>query len=187
MAAGVGGIEFTGTATYTQSAHVAGASCNVCHMATASGLAGGHSFSAVGNFNGCAATGCHSSTTSAKDLYTAAKTEITTLLTTLEDEINALGGTNGDILQAEEDGTYHGYLSIYDPSSNPNGNYKNPGSTSSWTQAQKDINAALPSMVLTNAQFGAILNYQMVYRGGGMGVHNKPYMKALLQNTIETI
>lgn len=199
MVAGTGAIEF-GTG-YANSAHVAGASCTSCHMAAPSGFGGGHSFrvlsSAEGstspatNFSGCNVTGCHSasplSATSAK--YKDAVLAIKTKLNALEDKINLIGVTlgGGDILQAETDGTYHGYFSIYDPSSNPTGNYKNPGSTSTWTQAQKDINAAKSAMVLTNAQFGAILNYQMVYRGGANGIHNYPYTSTLLDNTLAAI
>lgn len=199
MAAGVGAIEF-GTG-YANSAHVANASCTSCHMAAPSGFGGGHSFrvlsSAEGstspatNFSGCNVTGCHSASplTSSSAKYKDAVAAIKTKLGLLEDEINALGVTlgGGDILQVEDDGTYHGYLSIYDPSSNADGNYKNPSPSSSWTQAQKDLNATKPTMILNNAQFGAILNYQMVYRGGGKGIHNYPYISTLLDNTLAAI
>jgi len=198
MAAGVGAIEF-GTG-YTNSVHAAGASCGACHMAPPSGFGGGHSFSVLSsahgstspttNFNGCNVTGCHSaaplSASSAK--YKDAVAAIKTKLASLEDKINTISPANGDILQAETDGTYHGYFSIYDPASNPNGNYKNPSApaapSSSWTQAQIDLNATKPAMVLTNAQFGAVINYQMVYRGGGKGIHNYPYISTLLDNTL---
>jgi hypothetical protein len=189
MAAGVGAIEFG--SGYQNSAHVAGASCNACHMSAPTGFAGGHSFSAAGNFTGCNVSGCHSTTplTANSAKFKDAVAAVTTKLGLLEDEINAIGVTlgGGDVLQIEDDGTYHGYLSIYDPSANPNGNYKNSGNTSSWTQAQKDLNAAKPAMVLTNAQFGAILNYQLVYRGGGKGIHNYPYISTLLDNTLAAI
>jgi len=57
--AGMGGIEF-GTG-YTNSSHTTSATCQDCHMAPITGRAGGHTFVAKGNFNGCNVTGCHSS------------------------------------------------------------------------------------------------------------------------------
>jgi hypothetical protein len=176
MAAGVGGIEF-GTG-YTNSAHTANASCKSCHMASPTGLAGGHSFSAYDeygakdNFTGCNVTGCHSTMSSTNASYTTSVADIATKLGQLKDKINLIGAGH-DILQKDPtDGKYHGYLDIYDASSNPTGYWKNPAQG----------NVAFPA--LTNAQFGAILNYQLVFRGGGNGIHNYPYMKTLLTNTI---
>jgi hypothetical protein len=166
MAAGVGAIEF-GTG-YTQSAHVANASCDVCHMASPKALAGGHSFSAVGNFNGCNATGCHSTMSATNATYTAAKADVTALLSSLATKINAAGGGNNIIDPAT------GYFNIYDASSNPSGYWKTGTGTPTFPG-------------VTNAQFGAILNYQLVLRGGGTGVHNYPYIKKLLENTIAAI
>jgi len=173
MAAGVGGIEF-GTG-YTNSAHVAGASCTDCHMATPSGLAGGHSFNATGNFAGCNTTGCHTSMSSSNATYTAATADITTKLGELAAEINAIGAGH-DILQKDPvDGLYHGYFDIYDQGSNPTGYWKNPANGT----------PAFPP--LTNAQFGAVLNYQLVFRDASKGVHNYPYIKKLLENTLSAI
>lgn len=175
MAAGVGGIEF-GTG-YTQSAHVANASCSSCHMATPVALAGGHSFEVVGNFNGCNTTNCHTTMSATNATYIAstsatAATGIPKKLADLAAKINALGGGH-NILQTDAlDGKMHGYLDIYDASSNPTGWWKNPANGT----------PAFPA--LTNAQFGAILNYQLVFRGGGNGVHNYPYMAKLLDNTL---
>jgi hypothetical protein len=173
MAAGTGAIEF-GTG-YSNSAHVAGASCNTCHMATPSGLAGGHSFSAEANFNGCNATGCHSTMSATNATYTAAVADVTNLLSSLATKINAIGAGH-DILEKDAtDGLYHGYFDIYDANSNADGYWKNPAFGT----------PAFPA--LTNAQFGAVLNYQLVFRGGGTGVHNYPYIKKLLENTIAAI
>ena len=169
MAAGVGGIEF-GTG-YTNSAHVANASCNACHMAAPTGLAGGHSFDVVGNFNGCNVTGCHSTMSATNATYTAAVADISAKLDALAAKINAIGAGH-DILQKDPaDGKYHGYFDIYDAGSNPTGYWKNPAYGS----------PAFPA--LTNAQFGAALNYQLAFRGGGNGVHNYPYIKKLLENS----
>jgi hypothetical protein len=178
MAAGIGGIEFTGTASYTQSEHVTKASCASCHMATPSGLAGGHSFNVFDeynskdNFNGCNATGCHTTMSATNTTFTAAVADITLKLGQLKDKINLIGAGH-DILQKDPlDNLYHGYLDIYDASSNPTGWWKNPANGT----------PAFPA--LTNAQFGAIINYQLVFRGGGKGIHNYPYMSALLTNSI---
>lgn len=170
MAAGTGGIEF-GTG-YTNSVHVAGASCNSCHMATPSGMSGGHSFYAAGNYNGCNVSGCHTGMSASSTTLTTAKSSITSLLTQLAAKINALGNGH-DILQKDpSDNKYHGYIDVYDASANPTGYWKNPNQG----------NVAFPA--ITMAQFGAILNYQLVYRDGSSGVHNYPYIKKLLENTL---
>jgi hypothetical protein len=178
MAFGIGGIEF-GTG-YTQSQHKTLASCKSCHMATPTGLAGGHSFNvydeygAKDNFNGCNVTGCHTGMSTTNTSYVAATTGITTKLASLATKLNAIGAGH-DILQKDPiDGKYHGYLDIYDASSNPTGYWKSPNT----------IPANIPFPALTNAQFGAILNYQLVFRGGGNGIHNYPYMSKLVDNTI---
>jgi hypothetical protein len=86
---------------------------------------------------------------------------------------------------------YDGYLNIYDPINNPNGiannptgTFQNPSPSSSWTQAQKDLNASLPLITLTNAQMGAIINFQMCLREYSLGIHNTKYSTALVQNSI---
>lgn len=173
IAAGVGAIEF-GTG-YTNSAHVAGASCTSCHMATPSGLAGGHSFNAAGNFNGCNVSGCHTTMSATNTTFTAAVADVNTKLAALATKINAIGNGH-DILQKDPtDNQYHGYFDIYDASANPTGYWKNPSQG----------NVAFPA--LTNAQFGAILNFQLVVRDASKGIHNYPYVKKLLENTIAAI
>lgn len=173
MASGTGGIEF-GTG-YTNSVHAANASCTSCHMADPSGFTGGHSFVAAGNYNGCNTTGCHSSMSSSNTMLTAAKADIGNLLDQLAVKINAIGAGH-DILQKDPaDNQYHGYLDIYDSGSNSTGYWKNPANGT----------PAFP--VLTNAQFGAIINFQLVVRDGSNGVHNYPYIKKLLENTLAAI
>jgi len=170
MAAGVGGIEF-GTG-YSNSAHVANASCTSCHMATPKELSGGHSFNAAGNYAGCNTTGCHSTMSATNTTLTTAQAYITSKLTELAAKLNALGAGH-DILQKDpEDNQYHGYFDIYDQGSNPTGYWKNPDYGE----------PAFPA--LTNAQFGAIVNYQLVFRDASKGVHNYPYIKTLLDNSI---
>ena len=186
MADGVGGIEFGGTG-YTNSVHASTASCKSCHMATPAGFGGGHSFNihtsgegvtpATINFAGCNVGGCHTTMSATNSLFTTARAEIDTKLDQLAAKINALKATGaGDLLLQEADGEYHGYFNIYDASSNPNGYYKN----TSAGAPQGNV----PFPAITNAQFGAILNYQLVYRDGSEGIHNYPYMKNLLEKTL---
>ena len=197
--AGKGGIEFTGTQTYSNSIHTTTASCQDCHMAPITGRAGGHTFVAKGNFNGCNVSDCHTGLSSSSTTYwKTTRDEIKALLNTVAGKINAVGGGT-PILHSETDaeanlwvglttGNYDGYLNIYDPGSNPSGVWKNPGSTGTWTQAQKDVNNALPAFPsLINATVGAMINFQMCLRDYSLGVHNYKYTKALLQNSIETL
>jgi hypothetical protein len=199
--AGVGGLEFPGTLTYESSPHTTAASCIDCHMVepeAINGRAGGHTFMAKGNFNGCNATDCHTDLSSSSTLWVGTRTDVKALLDGLAAKINAVGGAT-PILHSESDaevnlwagnttGNWDGYLNIYDPSSNPGGAWKNPGSTSSYTTEQKAINNALPIFPsLTNGVMGAMINFQMCLREYSLGIHNTKYTKALLQNSIETI
>lgn len=210
--AGVGGIEFPGSVPYANSPHTTAASCTDCHMAAMSGRAGEHTFkvrngegaltsSTSWNFNGCNVSGCHSAnpiSSSSTTTWTTPRTEIKDLLNALATKLNAIGaGTN--ILHSETDGeanlwaglttgNFDGYLNIYDPSSNSTGVWKNPGSTSSYTQAQKDTNNSLPTFPsLKNVHIGAMINFQFVLREYSLGIHNYKYAKALLQNSIEAL
>jgi hypothetical protein len=224
--AGKGGVEF-GTG-YTNSQHTTVASCQDCHMAPLSGRAGGHTFFAKGNFNGCNV--CHndaahngpisSSTTTA--YWAATRTEIKNLLNSLAAKLT-IGGVdilNRNPVSSENyfvnidynfDGTvedvlagvnlwaglttnnYDGYLNIYDPSSNPLGaNYnttvfQNPAPSTSWNAAQTAFNLTLPKLVLTNAQFGAIINFQLCLREYSLGIHNTKYVRTLLTNSIAAL
>ena len=198
--AGIGGIEFEGTLSYSSSQHNSLATCSDCHMAAMNGRAGGHTFFAKGNFNGC--TGCHPNLTSDKSdpsHWSDKRTEIQTLLNDLAASLNYEGI---DIMNRNPDAEsnlwaslttnkYDGYLNVYDPVNNPEGEdnnptgiFKNPSPGTTWTQEQKDHNATLPPIVLTNAQMGAIINFQMCLREYSLGVHNFNYSKALLTNSL---
>jgi len=208
--AGQGGIQFTGSVAYANSGHTTGAACADCHMATITGRAGGHTFkvrsgegaltsSTTWNFNGCNTTGCHSGYSSSDELHwkTPRKT-ISDLLNALAGKINSVGGGT-NILHSEPDGeanlwaglttgNFDGYLNIYDPGSNPGGVWKNPGSTSSWTTEQKNINNALPVFPsLKNVVVGALINFQLCLREYSLGIHNYKYSKALLQNSLDAL
>jgi len=205
--AGKGGVEFAGTLPYTNSTHTTAASCIDCHMGAKAGKsdvvgrAGGHTFVAKGNLTTCNATGCHTTavTSSSTTLWTTPRNEIKTLLNTLAGKLT-IGGV--DILNRNPDATsnlwaglttnnYDGYLNIYDPITNPTGQANNASSfqyvgtpPSTWSQAQKDYNATLPKITLTNAQFGALINFQLCLRDYSLGIHNYAYTKALLTNSI---
>jgi nitrate/TMAO reductase-like tetraheme cytochrome c subunit len=173
ITAGVGGIEF-GTG-YTNSDHRTLASCTDCHMATPSGLSGGHSFSSADNYSGCNVSGCHQSMNSTNPVLVAVREEITSKINQLAEKINSVGNGH-DILQKDpESGQSNGYFDIYDNNSNPTGYWKNPDNG----------NPVFPT--LTNSQFGAILNYQLIFRDASVGVHNYPYIKKLLEESISAI
>jgi hypothetical protein len=197
--AGQGGVEFTGTQTYSSSAHTTVASCSDCHQAPVSGRAGGHTFYAAGNFNGCNTTGCHTGVDSkSTTFWLNPRTEIKGLLNSIAAKINAVGGAT-PILHTQTDpesnlwatlttNSYDGYLNIYDPSTNPTGAWRNPAPSGSWTTAQKATNTALPAFpTLKNVTMGAMINFQFTLREFSLGIHNYKYTKALLQNSIEAL
>jgi hypothetical protein len=200
--AGKGGIEFNGSVAYGNSPHTANASCQDCHMGEVNGRAGGHTFSAIGNYNGCNTTGCHTDLSSSSAIVTNSKAAIKAKLDALAAKIQ-VGGV--EILNRNPDSEhnlwynattnhYDGYLNVYDPNSNPDGpannptgQFKNTGNTSNWTQAQKDYNNTLPVLSMTNAHMGSIINFQMCLREFSMGMHNYKYSAALLDNSIERL
>ena len=202
IVAGKGGVEF-GTG-YSNSQHATVASCQDCHMAPMTGKAGGHTFSAQGNFNGCNVAGCHaanpisSSTTSKYWKQTRDNTKA--LLDQLAAKLNE-GGV--DILNRNSDATsnlwfglttnnYDGYFNLYDPVNNPTGSdnnatmFQNPR-TSGFTTAQVTYNSTLPKLTLTNAQMGAIINFQLCLREFSLGIHNTAYSTTLLTNTVAAL
>jgi len=187
--AGMGGIEFG--SGYENSAHTANASCQDCHMAEISGRSGGHTFFAAGNFKGCNATDCHTDIDEdSGPFWTSPREEITALLDELAAAINAIG-SGTDILHSDDseanlwagltDGDYDGYLNIYDPSANPEGYWRNITNTSPTNLTKPKF----PS--LTNAQVGAMVNFQLCLRDYSLGIHNYKYTKALLENSIEAL
>jgi hypothetical protein len=196
--AGQGGVEFTGTQTYTNSAHTSSASCQDCHMAPITGRAGGHTFVAKGNFNGCNVTGCHTGlTASSTTFWKTTRDEIQGLLNSLATKINAVGGatpilhsdgTESNLWATLTTGKWDGYLNVYDPSANPLAAWRNPAPSNSWTTDQKATNTALPVFPsLKNVNVGAMINFQMALREYSLGIHNYKYTKALLQNSIEAL
>lgn len=187
--AGVGAIEFG--SGYTNSFHTANASCQDCHMAEINGRSGGHTFFAAGNFNGCNATGCHTDVSSSSGpFWTSPREEVAALLDELAAKINE-AGSGTDILHTESgeanlwagltDGDWDGYLDIYDASANPTGYWRNPSNTSPTNMGKPKF----PS--LTNAQVGAMINFQLALRDYSLGIHNYKYTKTLLENSIAAL
>jgi hypothetical protein len=197
--AGIGGVEFPGS--YGQMIHASKASCEDCHMAPMTNRAGGHSFFAKGNFNGCNVTDCHAltpvSTTNAK-YWVNPRATVKALLEQLAAKLKYNGieimnknpDTESNLWVGLTTNKYDGYLNIYDPVNNPNGltnnagTFQSPSPSSSWTADQKATNLALPKLTLTNAQMGAIINFQLCLREYSLGIHNLDYSKALLTNSI---
>ena len=203
--AGVGGVEFAGSMQYTSSAHPAVASCKDCHMGpmygtSTAGASGGHTFKAKGNLTTCNAAGCHSTpvTPTTPNLWVNPRNEIKGLL----DALAAKLVVNGvEILNRDKDAetnlwlgltknNYDGYLNVYDPSLNPGvgtdnvtGPFQNAAPAGSWTAEQKAYNLSLPKLSLTNAQYGALINFQLCLREYSLGIHNYAYTKALLTNS----
>jgi hypothetical protein len=168
---GKGAFEFAGTLSYSNSAHKTAASCASCHSAAASGISGGHTFSVVNeetgalNTNGCLK--CHSNASTLTTNINNTKAEIDGLLVALGDKLSAY--------LEKENGAYSGYLDIYDASGNPNARYKNPTAG----------NVAFPAV--TNKTAAALVNFMLVSRDRSHGIHNYPYTKALLTNTIAAL
>ncbi len=217
MYAGTGGIEFPGTVAYASAIHKTAASCADCHMAPIFGSAGGHSFkvrsalegsglttSTTWNFNGCNVSGCHADNpvnTSNAKYWVNPRADIKAKLDLLASKLQLNGveflNKNPDkasnLWAGVTTKNYDGYLNVYDPATNPTGMdnngtcFQNASPSSSWTAEQKAINAALPVMKLTNAQFGAIINFQMCLREYSLGIHNYDYSKALLANSIAVL
>jgi len=202
IVAGKGGVEF-GTG-YSNSQHATVASCQDCHMAPMTGKAGGHTFSAQGNFNGCNVAGCHAanpiSASTTSKYWKQTRDNTKSLLDNLAAKLNE-GGV--DILNRNSDATsnlwaglttnnYDGYLNIYDPINNPSGSVDNATmfqatSTSGFSAAQITYNSTLPKLTLTNAQMGAIINFQLCLREFSLGIHNTAYSTTLLTNTVAAL
>lgn len=206
--AGMGGVEFAGTLPYNSSAHTTKASCADCHMGAMNGKAGGHTFFAEGNFTTCNQTGCHSSavTSASTTLWVNPRNEIKGLIEALATKLTVNGveimnrsnDPTGNLWYGHTTKNYDGYLNVYDPAlnnpalggtyyANATGPFQNPSPSSSWTAEQKAFNLTLPKLSLTNAQYGAIINFQLCLREYSLGIHNFAYTKALLTNSIAVL
>lgn len=170
MNAGEGGIEF-GTTYDRDHPHGTEASCATCHMAEPEAVTGGHSF--IPGFKGCNTTGCHSNMSATNAGYTGLVAQFNTAINALATELNDIGGATPILQRDPVDNEYHGYLDVYDANANP---------TAAWGRPD---GPAFPT--LTNEQFGAFLNFQLLIRDGSHGIHNPDYMMDLLNNTIEAL
>ncbi len=199
IVSGTCGVEFAGPVAYAQAVHVTKAACSDCHMGAMAGAVGGHSFNAKGNFVGCNITGCHVGVDAKSAKYWInPRAEIKGLLEQLGAKLN----NNGvEFINRNSDATsnlwfgitsknYDGYMNVYDPATNPTGTSMNPSQfqnqslLTSTDPVVKAYNASLPVLKLTNAQFGAIINFQLCLREYSLGIHNLDYTRALLKNSI---
>jgi hypothetical protein len=205
VVAGQGGIEFSGSRTYSNSKHTTDASCSDCHMTTPMyGVAGGHSFnmrnaiesalssSTTWNFAGCNTTGCHIDSPITKDAaaWKDTRAEVKTLLDALAAKINACGGghdilhkdaTSANLWAGVTTNNYDGYLDIYSAGTNDGAYWRDPANTSATNMAKPKF----PKLL--NVQVGAIINFQFCLREYSLGIHNTKYVKALLTNTVEAL
>ncbi|MEI8202351.1 MAG: collagen-like protein [Bacteroidota bacterium] len=208
--AGQGGVEFPGATAYPSvgnaSTHPTAAACQDCHMASPTGMTGGHSFrvryqdtianTATYNFKGCLTTGCHTTMSATNVNWTSRRDTTTSLLLRIAAQLKTNGVEimhknplySSNIFALVTTAGYDGYLDIYDPSTNPTGLIKNPAQGSTWTAAQIATNNSLVKLrTLKNAQMGAIINFQLCLREYSLGVHNPMYSEALLRNTLATL
>jgi hypothetical protein len=146
-------------------------------------------------------TGCHISTpvnASNAKYWTNPRAEIKGLLEQLAAKLKSNGieilnknpDTEANLWVTLTSGKYDGYLNVYDPLTNPEGTanngtcLQNANPSSSWSAEQKAYNLTLPQIKLTNAQMGAIINFQMCLREYSLGIHNLDYSRALLKNSL---
>ncbi len=189
---GYGGIEIPGSVAYTNSAHTSVSGCVSCHMAAPTVAsdkpAGGHTFSAAGNYRGCNTTDCHSSAP-----LSATSSKVTTAWNTQKANVDTLG----ELLKSQGQ-----YLIGRDTTLNAEGGYNNlwyKWSTKHFdgylnigtTAGQFQVTSGTPTAglykwpTLTNGQFGALQVMSVVLRESSGGIHNTKYTKALLRNSIE--
>jgi len=200
--AGKGGVQFPGV-EYKNSPHTTMASCVDCHMGDMNGRAGGHTFTAKGNLKTCNTAGCHTSEiTTESPIWKTNRADVKKLLDDLAakltingvDILNRNANAEHNLWAGLTTNNYDGYLNVYDPITNPEGTTYNATSfkftgnvPATWSQAQKDYNATLPTITLTNKQLGAIINFQLCLREYSLGIHNTAYTKALLTNSIAAL
>jgi hypothetical protein len=157
------------------------------------------------NLATCKTAGCHTTdvTSTSTTLWTAPRADIKKQLDALAAKLTINGI---DILNRNPDpvtnlwaglttNNYDGYLNIFDPITNPKGKANNASSfryngtasapvPANWSAEDKAYNATLPYIKLTNAQMGALINFQLCLREYSLGIHNYKYSLALLTNSI---
>jgi hypothetical protein len=215
--AGKGGVEFgSGYANSAHTSAASCQDCHMAEQTNRVGghtfrvrAEGALSSSSTWNFKGCNVEGCHknapldANSPKFKDTRSSVKAKLDALAAKLQiggvDILNRNGNTNEadggvNLWAGVTTNNYDGYLNIYDPITNPLMEKYNAKSfqyigtpPSSWSQAQKDYNATLPKITLTNAQMGAIINFQLCLREYSLGIHNTTYTKVLLDNSIAAL
>jgi len=217
--AGMGGVEFTGASgyiQYTNSKHTTVASCQDCHMAPMTGIAGGHSFrvrnnnnsnsgltsSTTWNFNGCNTVACHGAvgetpmSSASGNLFVTTRATVKALLDTLANHINLVGGGNTHPILHVDATTGTGLVTnlwLGVSSKNYDGYldiYDSPtGSNPNgyWTTSSTIPTGKAKLPTLKFVHLGAIINFQFCLREYSLGIHNTNYVKALLTNSIQAL
>ena len=191
---GFGPIEIPGAPTpYTNSMHTTVASCADCHMANpkvVSGVpAGGHTFNAVGNYNGCNTTACHGTS----GVLSASSAKVTTALTNQKTKLDQLGEllkSKGQYMMAT-DTTFAADLITRNNLWYKFTTLHYTGNLNIGTKAgQFAVNTASPAAglykwpTLTNGQFAAMQAFSVCIKEYSGGIHNTQYTNALLSNAI---
>jgi len=185
---GFGPMEIPGgPVTYSNSAHKSVAACNSCHMAQAKIVngepTGNHTFTVIGNYNGCNVTGCHSS-----DPLSATHTKVTGAINAQKANMDTLAGllkSKGQYMMAiDADSSIHPNY-YYKTTLHFNGDLNIGTAAGTFTVNAATVPAGRykwPTM--TNGQFGAMQAFSVALREASGGIHNTKYTNALLTNAI---
>ncbi|OYU94929.1 MAG: hypothetical protein CFE21_14720 [Bacteroidetes bacterium B1(2017)] len=193
---GFGPIEIPGAPiAYTNSAHTTQASCQNCHMAMPKIISdvphGGHTFDAVGNYNGCNTVDCHggsplsSSTAKVTTAFNNQKANLDTLAELLQVKGMYMCATDTTL---EADGitrvnrwykfTTKHFTGGYNIGTKA-GQFVVNGSTVATPVAGAQ---RWPS--ITNGQFACMQAFSVAIKEYSGGIHNTKYTNALLRNAI---
>jgi hypothetical protein len=193
---GFGPIEIPGgPVAYTNSAHTTEASCQNCHMANPKVVSdkptGGHTFIAVGNYNGCNTVDCHGSSP-----LSASTAKVTSAFNNQKANLDTLGEllkSKGMYLCAidttlEIDGVTPNNLWYKFTTKHFTGGYNigtKPGQFVVNGSSVANPAAGLYRWpTLTNGQFAALQAFSVSIKEYSGGIHNTKYTNALLRNAI---
>ncbi len=194
---GYGPIEIPGApVAYVNSAHTTEASCQNCHMATPKVVneipAGGHTFSAAGNFNGCNANvDCHGSSP-----LSATTSKVTNAFANQKANLDTLAGllkSKGQNLMAidtafEADGVtrknrWYKLTTLHFTGGHNIGSA--PGQfVVNGTTVATPATGLYRWPTLTNGQFACLQAFSVCVKEYSGGIHNTKYTNALLRNAI---
>ena len=193
---GFGPIEIPGAPiAYTNSAHTTLASCQNCHMANPKVIsdvpAGGHTFNAVGNYNGCNTIDCHGSSP-----LSATTAKVTTAfgnqranLDTLAELLKVKGqymcaiDTTFEVDGITRNNRWYKFTALHFT-----GGYNigtKPGQFVVNSSSVANPAAGLYRWpTITNGQFACMQAFSVAIKEYSGGIHNTKYTNALLRNAI---